>query len=151
MIEIKELTKSKQVAKTLYRGFTLLELLVVVMVISILVGLVVPRFFSHVGRSEVQAARVQIDSLEKALEAFRLDAGRLPNSSEGLAALVDKPSGLNRWRGPYLRKGLPKDPWGNAYVYKFPGPKYDFEIISFGKDGQVGGEGDDADLSSDSI
>jgi general secretion pathway protein G len=134
-------------------GFTLLELLVVVMILGILVGLVGPRYFSHVGKSEVQVARAQIDSLEKALEAYRLDMGSLPSASDGLEALVIRPgtSSAKKWRGPYLRKGIPPDPWGNAYVYRTPGPKFEFEIVSLGKDGKTGGEGDNADLSSDNL
>jgi general secretion pathway protein G len=135
------------------KGFTLLELLVVVMILGILVGLVGPRYFSHVGKSEIQVARAQIDSLEKALEAYRLDMGALPSSAEGLEALVTKPgtARAKNWRGPYLRKGIPADPWGNPYVYRSPGPKYEFEIISLGKDGKSGGDGDNADLSSDNL
>jgi general secretion pathway protein G len=136
-----------------FRGFTLLELLVVVMILGILVGLVGPRYFSHVGKSEVQVARAQIDSIEKALEAYRLDMGSLPSSSDGLEALITKPTAATskNWRGPYLRKSIPLDPWGNAYVYKNPGRKFDFEIISLGKDGKSGGDGDNADLSSDNL
>jgi general secretion pathway protein G len=134
-------------------GFTLLELLVVVMILGVLVGLVGPRYFSHVGKSEVQVARAQIDSIEKALEAYRLDMGGLPSTSEGLEALVTKPTSSNakKWRGPYLRKAIPPDPWGNAYIYRTPGTKFEFEIISLGKDGKSGGDGDNADLSSDNL
>lgn len=123
----------------------------VVMIIGILVGLVAPRFFSQVGKSEVQAARAQIDSLEKALETYRLDVGSLPSLSDGLNALVQKPSNAKQWRGPYLKKGVPMDPWGNPYVYRVPGKTFEFAILSYGKDGQPGGEGDNADLSSESL
>jgi general secretion pathway protein G len=134
-------------------GFTLLELLVVVMILGILVGLVGPKYFSHVGKSEIQVARAQIDSLEKALEAYRLDMGSLPSSTDGLESLVAKPSSTNskNWRGPYLRRAIPLDPWGNAYIYRSPGAKFEFEIISLGKDGKSGGDGDNADLSSDNL
>jgi general secretion pathway protein G len=133
------------------QGFTLLELLVVVMIIGVLVGLVAPRFFSQVGKSEVQVARAQIDSLEKAIETYRLDAGALPSLSDGLNALVERPVGAKQWRGPYLRKGIPLDPWGNRYLYRVPGKTFEFAIVSLGKDGQPGGEGDNADLSSESF
>ena len=98
-------------------GFTLLELLVVIVIIGLLAGYVAPRYFAQVGRSEIQVARSQIDSLEKALDQYRLDMRRYPTSEEGLDALVVKPSGANGWNGPYLKKAVPNDPWGRAYVY----------------------------------
>lgn len=129
-------------------GFTLLELLVVVVIIGLLVGYVGPRYFEQVGKSEVNVARAQIDAFDKALEHYRLDTGRFPSTDQGLAALNLAPAGEVRWRGPYLKKDLPLDPWGNAYQYRQPGTRSDFEIISYGRDGKPGGTGDDADLSS---
>src|SRR4249919_2603901 len=101
-------------------GFTLLELLVVIVIIGLLAGYVAPRYFSQVGRSEVQVARAQIESLEKALDQYRLDMRRYPSAEEGLAALVAKPQAGDAWQGPYLKKTVPMDPWGRAYVYRVP-------------------------------
>src|SRR5437868_3295879 len=110
------------------RGFTLLELLVVIVIIGLLAGYVAPRYFSQVGRSEVQVARAQIDSLEKALDQFRLDVRRYPSAEEGLDALVAKPASAQSWSGPYLKKAVPSDPWGRPYVYRVPGQKGEFEL-----------------------
>jgi general secretion pathway protein G len=130
------------------RGFTLLELLVVVAIIGLLVGYVAPRYFSQVGKSEVTSVRAQIDGFEKALDTYRLDTGRYPTTEQGLNALVTKPADALKWNGPYLRKAVPLDPWGNPYRYKSPAEKGDYEILSYGKDGQPGGSGDGADISN---
>jgi general secretion pathway protein G len=130
------------------RGFTLLELLVVVAIIGLLVGYVAPRYFSQVGKSEVTSVRAQIDGFEKALETYRLDTGRYPSTEQGLNALVTKPGDAPKWNGPYLRKAVPLDPWGNPYRYRSPAEKGDYEILSLGKDGQPGGTGDGADISN---
>jgi general secretion pathway protein G len=127
-------------------GFTLLELLVVIVIIGLLAGYVAPRYFAQVGRSEVQVAKAQIDSLEKALDQFRLDNRRYPSPEEGLAALVEKPANAANWSGPYLKKGVPADPWGRPYVYRAPGTRGDYDVLSLGKDGKPGGTGEDADL-----
>ena len=132
--------------RRLNSGFTLLELLVVIVIIGLLAGYVAPRYFSQVGRSEVQVARAQIESLEKALDQYRLDVRRYPAAEEGLEALVAKPAGAENWQGPYLKKAVPNDPWGRAYVYRVPGEKAEFELISFGRDGKPGGSGEDADI-----
>ena len=128
------------------RGFTLLELLVVIVIIGLLAGYVAPRYFSQVGKSEIQVARAQIDSIEKALDQFRLDTRHYPSAEQGLDALVNKPANEPNWSGPYLKKALPSDPWGRAYVYRIPGEKGEFQLFSFGKDGKAGGSGEDADL-----
>jgi len=127
-------------------GFTLLELLVVIVIIGLLAGYVAPRYFAQVGKSEVQVARAQIDSLEKALDQYRLDVRHYPSVEQGLDALVARPQGENGWSGPYLKKAVPLDPWGRAYVYRVPGAKGDFDLYSLGKDGQPGGTGEDADV-----
>ncbi len=127
-------------------GFTLLELLVVIVIIGLLAGYVAPRYFAQVGKSEIQVAKAQIDSFEKALDQFRLDNSRYPTPEEGLAALVQKPANAANWGGPYLKKGVPADPWGNAYVYRVPGAHGDYDVISLGKDGKPGGSGEDADI-----
>ena len=127
-------------------GFTLLELLVVMVIIGMLVGYVAPKFFSQIGKSEVKTARAQIDGLEKSLDQYRLDVGHYPSTEQGLAALNERPSGESKWAGPYLKKKLPKDPWGHEYIYKYPGVLGDFDLLSLGKDGQVGGSGEDEDI-----
>lgn len=129
-------------------GFTLLELLVVVAIISLLVGYVAPRYFAQIGRSEVTAAKAQIDALGKALDQYRLDTGHYPGTEMGLEALVTQPPDEPRWRGPYLRKSVPLDPWGNRYVYRSPGTQGDYDLISYGKDGRPGGSGENADLTN---
>ncbi len=130
------------------RGFTLLELLVVMVVIGLLAGYVGPRYFGQIGKSEVKAAKAQLDALEKALDQYRLDVGRYPTSEAGLAALVTKPSNEARWAGPYLKKAVPSDPWGRAYVYKSPGQHGEYDLVSYGKDGQPGGTGENEDITS---
>lgn len=130
------------------RGFTLLELLVVIVIIGLLAAYVGPKYFSQLGKSEVTMAKAQIGSFEKALDTYRLDVGRYPSTEEGMnALLVAPPTAGAKWNGPYLPK-VPSDPWGRAYQYKAPGAKADFEITSLGRDGQPGGSGDDADIVS---
>ena len=129
-------------------GFTLLELLVVVVIIGLLAGFVAPRYFGQVGKSEVNVAKAQLDALEKALDQFRLDTGGYPNAEVGLKALVERPTNVPKWNGPYLRKAIPLDPWGKPYVYRVPGEKGDFDLISYGKDGQPGGSGENADITN---
>ena len=130
------------------RGFTLLELLVVMVIIGLLAGYVGPKFFGQIGKSEVKAARAQIDALQKSLDQYRLDVGHYPSTDQGLAVLVAKPADEPKWAGPYLSKSVPKDPWGNDYQYRSPGEHGEYDLLSFGKDGRPGGEGEDADLTS---
>lgn len=129
-------------------GFTLLELLVVMVIIGLLAGFVAPRYFQHVGKSESRAASAQIDGLSKALDAYRLDVGRYPTTEQGLAALNRRPDNEPRWQGPYLQKTVPNDPWGRPYGYKSPGEHGEFDLFSLGKDGQPGGTGDAADITN---
>lgn len=130
-------------------GFTLLELLVVIVIIGLLAAYVGPKYFSQLGKSEVTIAKAQIESFEKSLDTYRLDVGRYPTTEEGLAALIAAPaSAAGKWNGPYLKKGIPLDPWGRPYQYRAPGSKGEYDIISTGKDGQPGGSGEDADISS---
>ena len=130
-------------------GFTLLELLVVMVIIGLLAGFVAPRYFAQVGKSQVKAARAQIDALDKALEQYRIDIGHLPTSEQGLAALNAAPAGEQNWAGPYLKKEVPLDPWGNAYLYAEPGThNNDYDLVSLGKDGRAGGTGEAADLGN---
>lgn len=129
-------------------GFTLLELLVVVAIIGLLAGYVGPRYFGQISKAEVKAARAQMDALGKALDAYRLDVGRYPSSEQGLAALMVRPGGVAKWGGPYLKKDIPLDPWGQAYRYKSPGEHGEFDLVSLGRDGKPGGSGEDADITS---
>jgi general secretion pathway protein G len=131
-----------------HAGFTLLELLVVMVIIGLLAGYVGPKYFAQVGKSEVKAARAQIDALDKALDQYRLDTGHYPPVDQGLNALTIKPSNEPKWDGPYLKKAVPADPWGNAYLYKIPGEHGEFDLISYGKDGQPGGTGEAADITN---
>lgn len=130
-------------------GFTLLELLVVIVIIGLLAAYVGPKYFSQLGKSEVTVARAQIEAFDKSLDTYRLDVGRYPSAEEGLNALMAAPPSAGaKWNGPYLKKGVPLDPWGNAYQYRAPGTRGEYEIVSLGKDGQPGGSGDNADISS---
>ncbi|SFI21917.1 general secretion pathway protein G [Collimonas sp. OK307] len=129
-------------------GFTLLELLVVIVIIGLLAAYVGPKYLGQLGKSEVTIAKAQIGAFEKALDTYRLDVGRYPTSEEGLNALLNKPATATNWNGPYLKKDVPVDPWGNAYTYKSPGSKSEFEIVSYGKDGQPGGTGENADITN---
>jgi general secretion pathway protein G len=129
-------------------GFTLLELLVVMVIIGLLAGYVGPKYFSQIGKSEVKVTRAQIDGLGKALDHFRLDIGRYPSTEEGLAVLITRPTDQPKWDGPYLTKNIPLDPWGNPYIYKSPGEHGEYDLISNGKDGQPGGEGEAADITN---
>ena len=131
-----------------HAGFTLLELLVVMVIIGLLAGYVGPKFFGQIGKSEVKATKAQIDALQKALDQYRLDVGRYPSTEQGLQALVVKPSDEPRWAGPYLSKALPKDPWHNDYQYRAPGEHGEYDLLSWGRDGRPGGDGEDADLVS---
>jgi general secretion pathway protein G len=128
------------------RGFTLLELLVVVAIIGLLAAYVGPKYFGQIGKSEQALAKAQIESFHKALGTYRLDVGSFPNTQDGLNALFTKPASAAKWAGPYLSKAVPPDPWGKPYVYRSPGSKGDYELLSYGKDGQPGGSGDAADV-----
>ena len=130
------------------RGFTLIELLVVVAIIGLLSAYVGPRVLSHLGRSEVAVAKAQVEAFGKALDTYRLDTGRYPSTEQGLGALVTMPAAETRWRGPYLGRAVPNDPWGRAYIYRSPVANKDYELISYGKDGSPGGSTDDADISN---
>jgi general secretion pathway protein G len=129
-------------------GFTLLELLVVMVIIGLLAGYVGPKYFSQIGKSEVKAAAAQIDALGKALDQYRLDTGHYPAADAGLSALFTKPSNEAKWDGPYLKKNVPPDPWGKPYVYKQPGDHGEYDLYSLGKDGQLGGTGEFADITN---
>jgi general secretion pathway protein G len=127
-------------------GITLIELLVVMVIIAMFATLVSARLFRNVDKAKITQARAQIQEFESVLDMFRLDVGRYPTTDEGLQALRVKPSGVTNWDGPYLKKDVPLDPWGHAYVYKIPGQHGDFDLFSMGGDGQEGGDGDAADI-----
>lgn len=130
-------------------GFTLLELLVVVVIIGLLAAFVAPKYFGQIGRSRTQIAKAQIESFEKALDQYRIDTGHYPDTNAGLVALFVQPANEPNWHGAYLKKGIPLDPWGHAYTYKAPGSdNREYEIVSLGNDGQQGGSGEDADIVS---
>jgi general secretion pathway protein G len=131
------------------RGFTLVEILVVITIIGMIMGLVGPRVLNYLTESKVKAAKIQIESLSSALDLFFLDTGRYPNGSEGLAALVQRPGSIPAWNGPYLKGGLvPADPWGNPYIYRAPGQHGTYDLSSYGSDGQEGGTGTAADITN---
>jgi general secretion pathway protein G len=130
------------------RGFTLIELLVVLVILTLLASLVGPRVLDQLGGAKSKSAKLQIAEIEQALDLYKLDVGRYPTDSEGLQGLVQRPTTANGWNGPYLKKGLPADPWGAPYQYKAIGRNGAPDIVSFGSDGKVGGEGESADITN---
>ena len=128
------------------QGFTLLELLVVMVIIGLLAGYVGPKYFEQIGKSENKTAKAQIDALGKALDQYRIDTGRYPSSEQGLSALYKKPGNEPKWSGPYLKKNIPNDPWDKPYIFKSPGEHGDYDLYTLGKDGQLGGEKESEDV-----
>ena len=134
------------------QGFTLVEMLVVIAIIGLIMGLIGPRVLNYLSESKVKAAKIQLQSFGSALDLFYLDAGRFPSAAEGLAALVRRTPGTAAWNGPYLKGGnVPTDPWNNAYVYRSPGDRGPYDILSYGSDGQEGGSGLAADISLENM
>jgi general secretion pathway protein G len=131
-----------------HRGFTLMELLLVLVIIGLLAALVGPTIYQRIRPAKQSAARAQIENFSSALDSFYVDVERYPNAQEGIAALRQQPEGATNWNGPYLKKEIPKDPWGNPYVYRTPGRNGGYEITSYGADGREGGEGENADVNS---
>lgn len=129
-------------------GFTLLEILIVVIIVGLLATLVTPRLFKTMDKAKAKVAKTQIELLATALKQFRLDVGRYPLTEEGLQSLVRRPDTAVGWDGPYLEKEVPRDPWGNNYLYRSPGESHEFELLSLGRDGLLGGSGEDADINS---
>lgn len=134
--------------RTAARGFTLLELLVVMVIIGLLAGIVAPQYFAQIGKSNAKVARAQIESFGQALDQYRLDVGSYPTTEQGLVALRTAPQQVARWQGPYLKRDIPDDPWGRPYVYRRPGQHGEYDLVSLGADGQQGGEGEAADVVS---
>ncbi len=130
------------------RGFTLIELMVVIIILGLLAALVAPKMFGRVGEAKQKSTKAQIELFGTALDSLRLDVGRYPTTSEGLQALRAQPSGMDKWNGPYLPKEIPLDPWGNPYYYQSPGNHFDYDLYSFGADNAEGGEGEDEDVVS---
>lgn len=129
-------------------GFTLIELMIVLFILGLLAALVAPRLMGRVGKAKQKAAQAQIQMLSTALDLFHLDVGRYPSDEEGLKALVQRPENLPGWAGPYLEKGVPKDPWGRNYLYKFPGEHGTYDLSTHGADGAPGGEGENSDIAN---
>jgi len=129
-------------------GFTLMELLVVLAILGLLMGLVGPQVLNQLSGAKVKTAGIQIKDLEQALEMYKLDVGRFPTTSQGLTALVNKPSGASGWNGPYLKSKVPPDPWKVDYHYKYPGQHGDLDIYTYGQDGTPGGDGEDTDVGN---
>ena len=141
--------RSGRLRRAAQRGFTLVELLVVITIIGLIMGLVGPRVLNYLTESKAKAAKIQIESLSSALDLYFLDVGRYPTTSEGLTALVRRPGSTASWNGPYLKGGLvPADPWGNPYVYRSPGQHGTYDILSYAADGTEGGTGSATDITS---
>jgi len=139
----------KPIKNDTQKGFTLLELLVVLGIIAMLAGIVGPQVMKHMGESKTKAAKVQIEDLAATLDMYKLDLGSYPTSEEGLKALIESPEGAKRWNGPYLSKSkIPLDPWQNEYHYVSPGEHGKFDLFTFGADNKEGGEGEDQDIVS---
>lgn len=136
------------VSKREDNGFTLIEILIVMVIIGLLAALVGPRMFGKVGKSKQKAAKAQISLLETALDTYRLDVGKYPTTDMGLEVLRIKPDDLENWDGPYLPKEIPLDPWGKPYEYRSPSEHGDYEIVSYGADNSPGGEGEETDITS---
>ncbi len=131
------------------QGFTLIELLIVMIILGLLAALVGPRMFGKAEKARQKAAKDQISLFETAIDTYRLDVGKFPTTEQGFQALRVRPAGVgDRWDGPYLKKDIPLDPWGNPYSYKYPGEHGDYDIVSMGADGKPGGDGEDADIVS---
>jgi general secretion pathway protein G len=141
--------RRRPAAKRGEQGFTLVEILVVITIIGLIMALVGPRVLNYLGEAKVKTAKIQIESFSSTLDLFYLDVGRYPSSSEGLAALQQRPGGVQGWNGPYLKgEAVPTDPWGHPYVYRVPGEHGAYDLVSYGADGQEGGTGTAADVTN---
>lgn len=138
-VKINRITHKKQ-------GFTLLELLVVIVIIGLLASIAAPKLFKQIGKSETKTAGAQIAALGLALDQYRIDVGQYPSSEQGLIALYKNPGNVPKWSGSYLKKNVPNDPWGKPYLYKSPGEHGDYDLYTLGKDGQLGGVEESEDV-----
>lgn len=139
----------RETIRLLVRGFTLMEMVVVIVIITLLASISTPIYYNYVKKANVSTAKAQIKVLEQSIFDYRLDIGKLPDESEGLQSLITNVNDDDKWKGPYLRGNkIPKDPWGNSYIYTCPGENSDFDLVSYGADGQAGGEGDNADIKN---
>lgn len=149
LVHLRDAAGRRRVVSRAAAGFTLVEMLVVLAIIGLIVGIVGPRIFNQLAGAKVRTAHVQIESLKSALDLYFLDVGRYPSTSEGLSALIARPSSSAFWNGPYLKGGVPHDPWNHDYAYRAPGSDgRAYEIVSFGADGHDGGSDNDADIKS---
>ena len=130
------------------RGFTLIELLLVLVILAVLAAVVVPKFTNRSEQARTAAAQTDISVIEGAIDTFEVDCGRFPTNDEGISALVQAPGDVQNWRGPYIKRGIPDDPWGNPYQYLKPGVHGEFDVFSFGADGKTGGADLDADIGN---
>ena len=137
---------SSDIYQLVQKGFTLIELLVVMVILTLLASLVGPKILDQLGGAKSKSARIQIAEMEQAMDLYKLDVGRYPSDAEGLQALIQRPANLTGWNGPYLKKALPNDPWGAAYLYKSAGRNGAPDIYSYGSDGKAGGDGESADI-----
>ena len=132
------------------RGFTLIELMVVMLILAILAALIIPRLVTRTSDAKIAKAKSDIATLDGLIQQYRLDTDHFPTTEQGLSSLRVAPNGVNNWKGPYTTKAIPSDPWGNEYVYEAPGPDgQDYMVESYGADGAPGGDGDNADITSD--
>lgn len=148
IIQVNSYSSQSRLPKSKCTGFTLLELLVVMVIIGLLAGYVGPKYFEQIGKSETKTARAQIDALGKALDQYRIEVGQYPSTEQGLVALNKNLANDPKWAGPYLKKNVPNDPWNKPYFYKSPGEHGDYDLYSLGKDGQVGGTKESEDVVS---
>ena len=152
ILSLRERRQARQGNRHGEQGFTLVEMLVVVTIMGLVMALIGPRVINYLSESKVKAARIQLQSFSGALDLFNLDAGRYPSTAEGLAALVRRMPGVDAWNGPYLRGGtVPNDPWNHPYVYRAPGERGAYDIVSLGSDGREGGSGTAADISLETM
>ena len=130
------------------RFFTLIEVVVVIVILVMLASLAAPMYFRYIRQAKVSTAKTQIKLLEDAIIGYKLDVGSFPSSEDGLQALIENPGDSEKWKGPYIKPAVPKDPWGNDYVYTCPGEHGDFDLLSYGADGQPGGTDENADITN---